>query len=139
MFELLSARGALRESHHILKHKTNWILRRNQTSYQATWTSPTGHHYAVPRHDHRSTQARSGPDDPLAPSAFDHIEVRWTDWHHLFAAEDDGQSDWNSFIQDHTTPADPTEFSSGHYPTDYPHERFIDDPDAYKEDIRVPA
>jgi hypothetical protein len=131
--------GALCESHHILKHKTNWILRRNQTSHQATWTSPTSHQYPVPHHNHRSTQAMSGPDDPPAPSAFDHIEVRWTDWHHLFAAEDDGQSDWNSFIQDHMTPPNLTEFASGHYPNDYPHKGFIDDADAYEEANRVAA
>jgi hypothetical protein len=49
--------GALCESHHILKHKAGWALRRDPESHEATWTSPTSHAYLVPHHDYRSIEA----------------------------------------------------------------------------------
>ena len=112
--------GALCEGHHILKHKADWLLRRNRISHEATWTSPTGHTYPVAHQDHRSTEALTGPDALAASGIFDHIEIRWIDWQYLMPDEDDGQSDWASFIHDHKTPPDPTEFEPGEWLTDYP-------------------
>jgi hypothetical protein len=106
--------GCLCEFHHDLKHLTGWHLARDPFDHTGNWTSPTGHHYPAPHHDHRTTAARDGtaldrPDDPVAPPAGGHVEIRWTDWHYLLPDENDGQSDWDSFVQDHLTPPDPTD------------------------------
>jgi hypothetical protein len=118
--------GALCENHHILKHKTDWILRRDQTTHEATWTSPTHHEYPVTHHDHRAAQAKTDADadadaDTVGhPGLFDHIEIRWTDWNYLMSHQDDGQSDWNSFIQDHMCPPEPVDLE----PEYEPHETY---------------
>jgi hypothetical protein len=100
--------GCLCEYHHDLKHHAGWQLYRDPDDHTATWTSPTGHHYPAKHHDYRSSVARDTPDSPVSYRVVDHVEIRWTDWHHLLPHEDDGQSDWNSFIRSNLTPPDPT-------------------------------
>jgi hypothetical protein len=56
--------GPVCESHHRLKHETNWTLRRDPTTEQATWTSATGHQYPVPRADQRPFGTADLPNEP---------------------------------------------------------------------------
>jgi hypothetical protein len=67
--------GALCESHHILKHKAGWTLRRDPESHEATWISTTGHAYVVPHHDYRSIEAPEADVGlPLVPDLdLDHL------------------------------------------------------------------
>ena len=55
--------GSVCESHHRIKHETNWTLRRDPTTEEATWTSATGHQYPVPRADHRPFPTAGLPDE----------------------------------------------------------------------------
>ena len=120
--------GALCESHHIVKHQTGWHLARDPVSHEATWTSPTGHHYPVAHQDHRPTEAATRPDDDV-PSPIPHrIEISWIDWQYLLPDENDGQSDWNSFIQDHMNPPDPADAEPAYEP-DEDHDFVADDTD----------
>jgi hypothetical protein len=52
--------GPLCAVHHRIKHETDWTLRRDPTTGDATWTTPTGHTYYIPPHDYRPL-----PDDDL--------------------------------------------------------------------------
>jgi hypothetical protein len=108
--------GCLCEYHHDLKHHSGWQLHRDPDDHTAAWTSPTGHHYRVEHHDHRSNVAMERPDDPVPVRAGDYLEIRWTDWHHLLPHEDDGQSDWDSFVQSNLTPPDPTDTEPAYEP-----------------------
>ena len=44
--------GALCESHHRLKHETNWTLKRDPDTSLAVWSSATGHEYPVAHADY---------------------------------------------------------------------------------------
>ena len=69
----------------------------------------------------KSSQARSQPKlGQTPPGLFDHIEIRWTDWNYLMSHQDDGQSDWNSFVQDHMCPPEPADLE----PEYEPHETY---------------
>ena len=56
--------GPLCQSHHRLKHETNWTLRRDPHTSQATWTSTTGHEYPIAFADYNSHPNHDLPEDP---------------------------------------------------------------------------
>ncbi len=56
--------GPCCESHHRLKHETNWTLRRDPNTSQATWTSPAGHEYPLAFADYTGYPHHDLPDDP---------------------------------------------------------------------------
>ncbi len=60
--------GPLCETHHRLKHETDWTLRRDPDNGDATWNTPTGHtHHAEP-HDYRPLPLDDLPAEPPLPA-----------------------------------------------------------------------
>lgn len=39
--------------HHLLKHRTDWNVQRDEESGEVTWTAPSGHTYTTRPHDYR--------------------------------------------------------------------------------------
>ncbi len=55
--------GPLCESHHRLKHETNWTLTRDPDTGLATWSSATGHEYPVAHADYMGYSDTDLPEE----------------------------------------------------------------------------
>ena len=127
--------GALCENHHIVKHETDWRLRRDQTTHEATWTSPTGHDYPVKHHDHRCVQT---PEVDVGPVAAPAVSLPDLPPAREAASYDPGASTYNPDDLTDPIPEDPhwradmhhrspPEPHPGHWPTDYRDNGIADD------------
>jgi hypothetical protein len=79
--------GDMCRHHHRVKHRAGWKARRDRDTATITWTSPTGHDYHVPVHDHRPEPApvdlppdqEPDADDGVVDSYARHAHQKWLD------------------------------------------------------------